>query len=120
MLFVDATHESGCRRQYLIDEDEDGFLGAELDALADHVDELAYGEICGDEVLLLVDGSNVGLFNLFTDNLRGDVLAIIQNAQDGRRQAYRDAVGVFLANAFGFSLPLLEGMLILEFGTHGE
>ena len=31
---------------------------------------------------------------------------------------YRNAIGVFLANAFGFCLALLEGMLVLELGTH--
>lgn len=59
VFFVDAAHECGCRRQYLIDEDEDGFLGRELDPLSNHIDELAYGEICGNKVLLLVDGGDV-------------------------------------------------------------
>lgn len=92
MLFVDATHESGRGRQYLIDEDEDGFLWAELDALADNVDELAYGEVGGDEVLLLVDGSNVGLFDLLADDLEGDELAKgprMHNADKGRLTGMR-------------------------------
>jgi hypothetical protein len=48
MLLVDAAHECSGRRQDLIDEDKDCFLGAELDALADHVDELSDGQIGGD------------------------------------------------------------------------
>ena len=59
MLFVDAAHQSGGWRKHLIDEDEDGLLGRELDALADDVDELADGEVCRDQVLLLVDGGDV-------------------------------------------------------------
>lgn len=59
MLFIDGAHQSSSRWQDFIDEDEDGLLGRKLDALADHVDELADGKICWDEVLLLVDGGNI-------------------------------------------------------------
>ena len=48
MLFVDAAHKCSGRWQDLINEDEDGFLGTELDALADHVDELSDGQIGRD------------------------------------------------------------------------
>ena len=47
VLFVDRAHESSGGRQHFIDEDEDGLLWAELDSLADNIDELADGEICG-------------------------------------------------------------------------
>lgn len=69
MLLVDAAHQRSGRRQHLIDEDKDGLLGAELDALADHIDELSDGQVCGDEVLLLVDGGNVGFLDFFADDL---------------------------------------------------
>lgn len=69
VLVVDAAHESSSWREDLIDEDEDGFLGAELDALADYVDELTDSKIGGYEVLLLVDGGNVRLLNLLADDL---------------------------------------------------
>lgn len=59
VLLVDGAHESCGRWEDLIDEDEDGLLWRELDPLADHVDELAYGEIGGNEVLLLVDGRDI-------------------------------------------------------------
>lgn len=59
MLLVDAAHKGGGRWQDLIDEDKDRFLGRELDALADYVDELAYGQVGGYQVLLLVDGRNI-------------------------------------------------------------
>lgn len=36
-----------------------------------------------------------------------------------REEAYRYTVSVFLSDAFGFGLALLEGVLILELGTHG-
>jgi hypothetical protein len=84
VFLIDAAHQRGGGRQHLIDEVEDGLLGGELDALADHVDELAHGEIGGDEVLLLVDGRDVGLLDLLAD--------------DG------DAVGVFLALGGGRGL----------------
>ena len=69
VLLIYGGHEGSGRRQDLVDEDEDGLLRRELDSLADHVDELADGEICGDEVLLLVDGRDVGLLDLLADNL---------------------------------------------------
>lgn len=59
MLFVYAAHQGSSRRQDLINEDEDGFLGGELDALADDVDELANGEVGGHQILLLVDGGDI-------------------------------------------------------------
>jgi len=98
VLFVDAAHEGGSGRQDFIDEDEDGLLRAELDALANDIDELADCQVCRDEVLLLVDGGDVGFLDLLAD--------------DG------DAVCILLTNAFGFCLALFEGMLVLEFGTH--
>lgn len=69
MLFVNAAHQSCGGRKHLVDEDEDGLLGRQLDTLADDVDELADGEIGRDEIFLLVDGGNVGFLNLFADNL---------------------------------------------------
>lgn len=46
MFLVDAAHERSGRRQYLIDEDEDGLLWAQLDALANDIDELTDGQVC--------------------------------------------------------------------------
>jgi hypothetical protein len=71
VLLVDGGHQRGGRRQDLIDEDEDGLLRRELDALADHVDELADGEVGGDQVLLLVDSRDVRLLHLLADDLYG-------------------------------------------------
>jgi hypothetical protein len=69
VFFVDAAHECSCRWQDLIDEDEDSLLRRELNALADHVDELTDGKVGWNEVLLLVDGSNIRLLDLFADDL---------------------------------------------------
>lgn len=59
VLFVDAAHQGGRRRDHLLDIDEDCLLRGELYALADDIDKLAHGEIGGDEVLLLVDGGDI-------------------------------------------------------------
>jgi len=75
VLLVNRTHERGSRRQNLIDEDKDGLLGRQLDPLADHVDELADGEIGWDQVLLLVDGSDITLLDFFADD--GDAIGIL-------------------------------------------
>lgn len=47
VLLVDAAHECRGRWQHLIDEDEDGLLWAELDTLADDIDELSDCKIRG-------------------------------------------------------------------------
>ena len=69
MLFVDAAHECSSGRQNLIHENEDGLLGGELYAFADNVDELSHCEVGRHKILLLVDGSDVGLLDLFTNDL---------------------------------------------------
>ena len=71
VLFVDAAHERGGRREDLVDEDEDGLLWRELDSLADDVDELAYCQIRRHQVLLLVDSRDVRLLDLLADDLQG-------------------------------------------------
>lgn len=47
MFIVDRAHERRSGREDLIDEDEDGLLGGKLNALTDHVDELADCQVCG-------------------------------------------------------------------------
>ena len=69
MLLVDAGHECGGWWQDLVDKNEYGLLWRELDTLADDVDKLADGEIGWDEILLLVDGGDLGLLNLLADDL---------------------------------------------------
>lgn len=69
VLLVDGAHQRSSWGKDLVDEDEDGLLRAELDALANHVDELAHGEICWNEILLLVDSSDVRLLDLLADDL---------------------------------------------------
>lgn len=76
MLLVDGAHQRRCGWQDLIDEDEDGLLGRELDALPDHIDELANRQVCGDQVLFLVDGRNVRLLDLLADNLEAGAISI--------------------------------------------
>ncbi len=59
VFLVDGAHQRRRRRQHLVDEDEDGLFRRQLDALADDIDELADGQVGGDQVLLLVDGGDV-------------------------------------------------------------
>ena len=68
VLLVDGAHQSSGRWQDLVDEDEDGLLGRQLDALPDDIDELTNGEVGRHEVLLLVDGSNIRLLDLLADD----------------------------------------------------
>lgn len=59
MFVVYRAHQGSSRREHFIDEDEDGLLGRKLDAFADDIYELAYGQIGWDQVLLLVDGCDI-------------------------------------------------------------
>ena len=47
MLFVNGAHEGSRRGQHFIDENENRFLGSQLDSFADHVHKLADSEILG-------------------------------------------------------------------------
>jgi len=94
VFLINATHERGGGWQDLINEDEDGLLWGELDALADYVDELAYCQVGWDEVLLLIDGRDVRFLNLLADDW--------------------NTVGVLLSNALGLCPSLLEDVLVLE------
>lgn len=69
MLLVDGGHQRSCWRENFVDEDKDGLVRGQLDTLADDVDELADGEVCWHQVLLLVDSGDVALLNLLADNL---------------------------------------------------
>lgn len=69
MFLVDAAHERGGGRQDLVDEDEDGLLGRQLDAFPDDVDELADGQVRWYQVLLLVDRGDVAPLDLLADDL---------------------------------------------------
>ena len=80
VLLVNGRHQRGSGWQHLVDEDEDRFLGGELDALADYVDELTDGQVRGHQVLLLVDRRNVGLLNLLADD--GDAVAVFLALRD--------------------------------------
>lgn len=94
VLFVDGRHECCCGRENLIDKDEDGLLGCKLDTLADDVDELTNSQIRWYEVLLLVDGGDIGAVCFFAD--------------DG------DAIRILLADAVRLGLALLKRVLVLE------
>lgn len=121
VLLVDAAHESSGWRKDLIYEDEDGLLGRQLDAFADDVNELAHGEVRRYEVLLLIDGSDITLLDLFANNLWRHVLVRDKGGDCGTVRmgdAYGNTVGVLLANTLGLGLALLEGVLVLELGSH--
>ena len=59
MLLIYRGHQRGCGGQHLVDEDKNGLLGRELDALANDIYKLTDGEVGRHQVLLLVDGRNV-------------------------------------------------------------
>lgn len=123
VLLVDGAHQRSSWGKDLVDEDEDGLLRAELDALANHVDELAHGEICWNEILLLVDSSDVRLLDLLADDLYSDrsvllLLATLRGRVCVYGATYWNSVGVLLADALSFGLALLERVLVLKLGAH--
>ena len=44
---------------------------------------------------------------------------VLMDSTDGK-SAYGDAISIFLADALGFGFALLEGVLVLELGPHGD
>lgn len=89
MLLVDRAHQCSRWWKDLVDEDEDGFLGCELDTLPDHVHELSHSKILNvdkelelwwccetkdlthrrHKILLLVNGRNICPICLLADYL---------------------------------------------------
>ena len=69
VLLVNAAHKCSSRRQHFINKDENGLLGGQLNALSNHIDELADCKIRWDEVLLLIDSRDVRLLDLLANNL---------------------------------------------------
>jgi hypothetical protein len=106
VFLVYRAHQSSGRWQNLVNEDEDGLLWRELDALSNHIDELANGEVCRDKILLLVDRCYVRLLDLFADDLT-DAHQQLQMSADqrtvltGMRSAY--FCRMRSASAFRFS-----------------
>jgi len=98
VLLVNAAHKSSGRRQNLIDEDEDGLLRRKLNSLANDIDKLANRQVGRNQILFLIDGSDVTLFDLFAND--------------------RNAIGILLSDALSFSLALLERMLVLKLAAH--
>lgn len=98
VLLVQLRHQHGRRREDVVDEDEDGLLGGEFDALTNDKHKLPDGQFSRHQVLLLVDLWNVRLF---------DALANHWNS-----------VWVFQSNAVGFGAALLECVFGLEFRVH--
>jgi hypothetical protein len=70
VLFVNRGHQGGRWGQDLVDKDEDGLFGGELNALADHVYELAHSQVGRNQVLFLVDCLDIGLVNLLANDLK--------------------------------------------------
>jgi hypothetical protein len=68
VLLVNAAHQRRSRRQDLVNENEDGLLWGELYAFADNIDELANGEVSGNQIFLLVDCSDIRFFDLLADD----------------------------------------------------
>jgi hypothetical protein len=91
VLLVNAAHQGGCWGKDLVDEDEDGLLGGELDSLANDVDELTDSQIGRDQILLLVDGRDIALLDLLANNLFVICQQIVgqQEDQERRRSATR-------------------------------
>lgn len=129
MLLIDGAHQRGSRWQDLVNEDEDSLLGAQLYPLANDVDELADSEIGGHEVLLLVNSGDVRSRDLLANDLfkEARLVKIVINFIRSQIKAairfentYWNTVRVLLANALGLSLSLIERVIVLELGTHGD
>lgn len=112
MLVVDARHQSGSRRKDFIDEDEDGLFGRQLDSLSNDIDELTDGQICGYQVLLLVDRCNVGFFDLLADDL--GIVSDIRRAEEEKRTGILSAYFCRMRSASALRFSSLCSSLNLD------
>jgi len=100
MLLVDGTHECSRWRQHLIDEYKDCLLGWQLNPFADNVDKLSDCQIGRNQILLLINGWDIGPVCLLADD--------------------RNAIWILLTNTLSLGLALLEGVFILKLGPHDD
>lgn len=70
MFLIQRAHSGRCRGNHIVDEKEEGVLGPQVDAFADQKVELAYSQIGGYQVLLLVQITNACLGGLLYDDLK--------------------------------------------------
>lgn len=69
MLLVQRANGGRGRWNDIVDEEEEGVLGTQLDALTNQKVKLAHSQIRGDEILLLVQVANASIGCLLHDHL---------------------------------------------------
>lgn len=69
MFLINRTHKRGSGRKDFIYENENRLFRGEFDAFTDDVAELSDCQVGWDEIFLLIDGWDIGLFNFFADHL---------------------------------------------------
>ena len=84
---------------------------------------MANSEVSRDEVFLLVDSRNVRFLDFLANHLDVDTcVRVLYCEGEGLGKlclvTYRNTVGVLLSDTLCFRLALLEGVLVLELGTH--
>ena len=84
MVFVDGLHEGACGRQDVLNKEEDGLVGLQLDVTPHFKEELAHRRVVGNKELAL---GNVG---------RSRVLCFLHNNRNKVRIALLDLIGNFL------------------------
>jgi hypothetical protein len=94
LLFVNVGHQRSGWRKHVVDEDENRLFRTQLDALSDHVHELANRQIRWHQVLLLVNVWDVTAVRFLTDHW--------------------NSVWVLGSDALRFDLTLLEWVFLLE------
>ena len=95
---VEAAHGGGGGRNDIVDEEEESVLWPEADPLPDEEVKLAYCQVRGNEVFLLVQVSDSRLGRLLHD--------------DGH------AIRILPSDLLALGPPLLEGMLLLVLPLH--
>lgn len=73
VLVVQRAHCGGGGRDDVVHKEEQGILGTQMDALADEEIELAYGQVGGHQVLLLVQVPDARLRGLLHNHLENEL-----------------------------------------------
>lgn len=69
MFLINGAHGRGSWRDGVVHKEEESLLRAEVDSLPDQEIELAHSQVRRDQVLLLVQVSDLGLWRLLHDHL---------------------------------------------------
>uniref|UniRef100_A0A146LXZ0 Uncharacterized protein n=1 Tax=Lygus hesperus TaxID=30085 RepID=A0A146LXZ0_LYGHE len=100
VLLIERTHGGRCRRNDVVDKEEQSVIRAQLNSLADEEVKLAYSEVRRHQIFLLVKIADPCFGSLLYD--------------------HGDSISIFPSDFLAFCLPFLERVLFFVLKLHVE